>query len=129
MKHERQNMILELIKQSDIHTQDDLVSALQAHGFQVTQATVSRDIKELGLRKESDAPGSTRYVVATGYTAVTPKNERERFAQMFVNSVLEIQYANNMGTMAGDNTIFAVIRRIDETPMVAERLKKLLRGD
>ncbi len=153
MKQKRQEAIVQLIAQEAIATQDDLVKALRAQGYDVTQATVSRDIRELGLTKETDAQGISRYAVSRGYKAMTPRGERERFAQMFVNSVLDIQYANNMivvhtlsgaanaaaeaidslhwpeilGTMAGDNTIFIVVRTNDETPLIQQRLDKLRR--
>ena len=155
MKLERQNAIMDLISQNSICTQDDLVSALQAMGYQVTQATVSRDIRELGLSKETDAIGVTRYVSARPRKAVSPKNERERLTQMFLSSVLSVQYANNtivihtmsgaanaaaeaidnlhwneiLGTMAGDNTIFAIVRTNEETPQIVQRLQQLLKGE
>ena len=155
MKNDRHTIILELIAQRPIATQDELVAALRAVGHRVTQATVSRDIRELGLSKETDAQGVSRYVVATKYKSVPPRSERERFAQMFVSSVLDIQYANNLivihtlsgaanaaaeavdglrwpeilGTMAGDNTIFAVVRASEETPAIAQRLQQLRGGE
>ena len=155
MKQERQAAILSLIESRDIQTQDDLVIALNAQGYQVTQATVSRDIRELGLSKETNARGIVRYAVVPERKPVKVRDERERFAQMFVSSVLDIQYANNMvvvhtlsgaanaaaeaidgqrwpeilGTMAGDNTIFAVIRTNEETPLIAQRLQRLLQGE
>ena len=154
MKLDRQTAILNLISQTSISTQDDLVSALHSAGYPVTQATVSRDIRELGLVKEADADGNSRYVASSGRKGGSSRNERERFTQMFINSVLGIQYANNMivihtlsgsanaaaeavdglrwpeilGTMAGDNTIFAVIRTNEETPGIVQRLQQLLRG-
>ena len=155
MKNERQSAILDLIAQRRIATQDELVAALRQAGFAVTQATISRDIRELGLSKESDNQGYTRHIAAGKFKSLPPRNERERFTQMFVSSVLDIQYANNMivihtlsgaanaaaeavdglqwpeilGTMAGDNTIFAVVRTNEETPMIAQRLQLLRRGE
>ena len=96
MKNERQSAILDLIAQRRIATQDELVAALRQAGFAVTQATISRDIRELGLSKESDNQGYTRYIAAGKFKSLPPRNERERFTQMFVSSVLDIQYANNM---------------------------------
>ena len=155
MKNERHSAILDLISQRRISTQDELAAALKESGYQVTQATISRDIRELGLSKEADGQGFSRYIAAGKFKAVTPRSERERFNQMFVSSVLDIRYANNMivirtlsgaanaaaeavdgldwpevlGTMAGDNTIFAVVRTNEETPMIAQRLEQLLRGE
>ncbi len=155
MKNERQSAILELISQRRITTQDELAAALKESGFSVTQATISRDIRELGLSKETDDQGYSRYFAAGKFKAVAPRSERERFQQMFVSSVLDVQYANNMivihtlsgaanaaaeavdgldwpeilGTMAGDNTIFAVVRTNEETPAIAQRLQQLRRGE
>ncbi len=154
MKNERHSAILELISEHRISTQDELAAALKESGFPVTQATISRDIRELGLSKETDDQGFSRYV-AGKHRSPAPRNERERFQQMFMSSVLDIRYANNMivihtlsgaanaaaeavdgqdwpeilGTMAGDNTIFAVVRTNEETPMVAQRLQQLRRGE
>ena len=154
MKSRRQNAILQLIAQQSIGTQEELVAALSDQGFSVTQATVSRDIRELGLIKEPDTAGILRYSSSPAIRTGAARSERERFAQMFVNSVLDIQYANNiivlrtlagsanaaaeavdglhwpeiLGTMAGDNTIFAVVRRNEEAPEIVDRLKGLLRG-
>ncbi|MBQ6233821.1 MAG: arginine repressor [Clostridia bacterium] len=155
MKNERHSAILNLISQRRISTQDELVEALRESGYPVTQATISRDIRDLGLSKELDEQGVARYITAGRFKASAAGSERERFAQMFVSSVLGIQYANNMivihtlsgaanaaaeavdglhwpeilGTISGDNTIFAVVRTNDETPMVAQRLQQLRRRD
>lgn len=154
MKTRRHDAILQLIAQRSIGTQEELVAALSRQGFSVTQATVSRDIRELGLIKEPDEAGVLRYMPTPAARTGAPRSERERFAQMFVNSVLDIQYANNiivlhtlagsanaaaeaidglhwpeiLGTMAGDNTIFAVVRRNEDAPDIAGRLNGLLRG-
>lgn len=58
----RQNKILDIIRQNGVETQDDLAAALRREGFEVTQATVSRDIKELGLIKTQDSDGRYKYV-------------------------------------------------------------------
>lgn len=63
MKKNRQERILELIQEYDIGTQEELAERLREEGFPVTQATVSRDIRELGLSKASGAAGGQRYVV------------------------------------------------------------------
>ncbi|MBQ4436318.1 MAG: arginine repressor [Clostridia bacterium] len=155
MKNERHSAILNLISQRRISTQDELVEALRESGYPVTQATISRDIRDLGLSKELDEQGVARYITAGRFKASAAGSERERFAQMFVSSVLGIQFANNMivihtlsgaanaaaeavdglhwpeilGTISGDNTIFAVVRTNEETPMVAQRLQQLRRRD
>ena len=72
MKKDRHQAILSLIKQYRIDKQEDLLSHLRQEGFQVTQATVSRDIRELQLTKAADASGRYRYVAA----GTTGKNAR-----------------------------------------------------
>ncbi len=155
MKSDRHATIMKLIADEVITTQDEMVTRLNELGYRVTQATVSRDIRELGLAKETDVTGLVRYVPSSsGAKTAVARSERERFTQMFINSVLGIQSANNMivlhtlsgaanaaaealdglhwpeilGTMAGDNTIFVVVRANHETPEIVKRLERLLRG-
>ena len=136
MKESRQKLILDAIQKADIETQNQLIDVLKEAGINATQATISRDIRDLGLSKELDEQGVARYITAGRFKASAAGSERERFAQMFVSSVLGIQFANNMivihtlsgaanaaaeavdglhwpeilGTISGDNTIFAVVR-------------------
>ena len=92
MKNARQTAILSLIEKYDIETQEDLAARLREMGIVVTQATVSRDIKELRLLKVLSPKGTYKY-------ATSDKGDHglsERFARMFVDSVLSIQYAGNI---------------------------------
>lgn len=149
MKSARQIAILEIIAEQPVETQEDLADALRSHGFQVTQATVSRDIKELRLVKALSADGSYRYVTSD-------KNENtlnERLIRMFSETVISISYAYNqivlktlsasasiaaetidslqwpeiLGTIAGENTILMIVRSVEEVPAVVERLNVMIR--
>lgn len=148
MKNARQTAILSLIDRYDIETQEELARKLKEQGIVVTQATVSRDIKELRLLKVLSANGGYKY-------ATTDRAESglsERFVRMFMDSVLSISFANNiiviktlsgsanvaaeaidsmrlpeiLGTMAGDNTILVVVRSDAETEAVVKRFQDLL---
>ena len=88
----RQRKILEIISSHDIDTQEELVSRLAAEGFAVTQATVSRDIRDMSLVKTLAADGR-KY----RYQAQPPKDSKsERFISVFRNTVLSIRAAENL---------------------------------
>ncbi|MBP3646338.1 MAG: arginine repressor [Clostridia bacterium] len=149
MKSARQIAILEIIADQAIETQEELADALRSHGFQVTQATVSRDIKELRLVKALSGDGSYRYVTSD-------KNENglnERLVRMFSETVISISYAYNqiilktlsasasiaaetidslqwpeiLGTIAGENTILMIVRSVEEVKSVVDRLNAMIR--
>jgi transcriptional regulator of arginine metabolism len=132
LKYSRHAKILELIESSEIETQEDLANSLRSSGFNVTQATVSRDIKELRLIKVLTREGKYKYATIKQQESVIS----DRFMKLFKDSVLSIDHAGNMiiiktlvgaanaaaaaidavdlkevaGTIAGDDTIFLVIR-------------------
>ena len=149
MKSARQIAILEIIAERAVETQEDLADALRRRGFQVTPATVSRDIKELRLVKVLSADGAYRY-------ATSDKNENslnERLIRMFSETVISMSSAYNqiiiktlsasaniaaetidslqwpeiLGTIAGDNTILMIVRTIEEVQPVMERLSAMVR--
>ncbi len=149
MKSARQIAILDIIAESAIETQEELADALRSHGFQVTQATVSRDIKELRLVKALSADGIYRYVTSE-------KNENslnERLIRMFSDTVISIDHAYNqiviktmtatasiaaetidslqwpeiLGTIAGENTILMIVRSVEEVKAVLDRLNAMIR--
>ena len=149
MKTVRQVTILDLIEKNEIETQEELADALRLRGIQVTQATVSRDIKELRLLKVLTPNGTYKYA-----TADKAENGLiERFIRMLAESVLSVADAGNMiviktlsgsasvaaealdsfhwpevlGTIAGDNTIFMVIRTLDEVPLVVNRIQDIMK--
>ena len=149
MKAKRQALIRVLIEQQSIQTQEELAEALRAHGMVVTQATVSRDIKELRLIKVLTPEGRYRY--ATVEKAET--DMQERFIQMFSNCVLSVASAGNLivlktitgsappaaeaidsmkfpeiiGTIAGDNTVFVAIHDAKTAADVVKRFQNLLK--
>ncbi|MBQ9519823.1 MAG: arginine repressor [Firmicutes bacterium] len=145
MKTERQSRILELIRENDIDTQEMLAEMLEKNGFHVTQATVSRDIRELKITKVGVQGGGFKYAVMTGGSTETAK----RMTRVFKEGVLSIDYAGNliviktiqgmamgvaaaidamdkaeiMGTIAGDDTIFCVVKTEEKAIRLVERLK------
>ena len=149
MKTIRQMAILDIIAKQDVETQEELAEALRARGIQVTQATVSRDIKELRLLKVLTPSGSYKY--ATADKAENGLNER--FIRMLAESLLSVAASNNLivvktlsgsanvaaealdslhwpeilGTLAGDNTILLIIRSEAEAPDVVRRIQEMIK--
>lgn len=149
MKNVRQTAILSIIEQHDIETQEELAARLREMGIVVTQATVSRDIKELRLLKVLSATGSYKYATADK----AEHGLSERFVRMFKDSVLSINYANNiiviktlagsanvaaeaidsmrlpeiLGTMAGDNTIMVVTRNEEGAAKTVDGFREMLK--
>lgn len=148
MKNARHTAILDLIGKEDISTQEEMAEKLKAHGMSVTQATVSRDIKELRLIKVLTSVGLYKYATAEE----KEQNISSRFVRIFINSVVSVQSANNiiviktlpgsasgageaidnmrwpeiLGTLSGDNTLMVVIRSEKETQDVIARFRKML---
>lgn len=145
----RQRKILDIIAAHDVDTQEELVTRLAAEGFSVTQATVSRDIRDMNLIKTTATDGK-----GYRYTAQPRKDTKaERFISVFRNTVLSIRAAENLvviktetgsanaaaetidrmnmdcilGVIAGDNTIFVAVDKIDNATLVAEKLEEILR--
>ena len=149
MKTVRQVAILDIIEKQEIETQEELASALNARGIRVTQATVSRDIKELRLLKVLTPSGKYKY--ATGDQA--DNNLTDRFIRMLADSLLSVSSANNLivvktlsgsanvaaealdsmhwpevlGTLAGDNTVLLIIRSNEETITVTSRIREMMK--
>lgn len=149
MKSTRHSAILEIIESRNIETQEELAEALRDQGILVTQATVSRDIKELHLIKVLSETGGYKY--ATLDKAEQGMNER--FIRMFSESVLSAVSANNLviiktlagsahvaaeavdslkwsevvGTIAGDNTILVICRTNEEAPQIVERFRGMMK--
>ena len=148
MKNARQAAILAIIEHDDIETQEELALALRARGFAVTQATVSRDIKELKLLKVSTSRGTYKY--ATSGRAETSMNDR--FVRIFSHAVISIEFAQNivviktmpglasaaasaidamnmsvvLGTLAGDDTVFVVMRDSNSAAAFCGEIRNLL---
>ena len=148
MRYSRQNRIIEIITNTEVDTQEKLAALLRESGFEVTQATISRDIKELRLLKVLTPSGVYKYATA----AKAEHGVSERLVRMFIDSVLSITYAENLvvihtlagsanaaaeaidsmrwpeilGTMAGDNTIFVAVRSAAEAPVVVDKFHEIL---
>ena len=148
MKTKRQTKMLELIKKHDIETQEELSDYLQKEGYQVTQATVSRDIRELKLTKVAMSNGRQKYA------ALTEANEdlSEKYTRVFRDAFVSMDMAQNIlviktvsgmamavvaaidamhlheivGCIAGDDTIMCAVRSVDDTIAVMSRLRKLV---
>ena len=149
MKTKRQTKMLELIKKHDIETQEELSDYLQKEGYQVTQATVSRDIRELKLTKVAMSNGRQKYA------ALTEANEdlSEKYTRVFRDAFVSMDMAQNIlvirtvpgmamavcaaldalkldeivGSIAGDDTIMCAVRTVKDTTIVMNKLKKLIK--
>lgn len=124
MKKARQAALLKLIIDYDINTQDELIVRLRDAGFQVTQATISRDIRELKISKISTGGGSYRYAPPKDNTALSDI----RFSSAVTGSIVSVQYACNIvvvKTFSGLAQAVAVI--IDE--MNREEILGCVAGD
>ena len=148
MKAKRQQEILRIIEEQDVDTQDQLLAELRARGVQSTQATISRDIKELRLVKTLSRAGKYRY--STGSENISDMSSK--FYSLFGDSVLSVESAQNMlvircmvgmaqavcasldsmhwpafvGTLAGDDTIFIVCRTEADAQESQEEFRKLI---
>lgn len=149
MKKRRQAKILDIIKNLDVETQEDLQMLLRENGFEVTQATISRDIKELRLVKELSQSG--RYVYSSGKKS-NSDSVSARASGIFVDSVISVECAMNMvcikcfsgmagaacaavdsiqwkevlGTIAGDDTIFVLCKTEEAAKLFTLNLEKSL---
>lgn len=149
MKKRRQAKILEIISNSEIETQEELQAELMKAGFEVTQATISRDIKELRLVKDLSSKG--RYVYSSG-KKINNNGFNHRAGGIFSDSIISIDYAVNMiclkcfpgmagaacaaidsltlddvlGTIAGDDTIFVLCRTEDSARIFTTKLRTML---
>ncbi len=148
-KYTRQTKILELISKSEVETQEELAEGLKAMGIDVTQATISRDIKELRLVKVMSKSGKYKYAtIGQSQEGIT-----DRLNKIFENSVVSIDNAMNIiviktipgaaqicasaidymgvdevvGTLAGDDNVFVAIRTLEDVDYVLQEFKKNIR--
>lgn len=148
MKTNRQSKIIEIIQKNEVETQDELSALLEKDGFRVTQATVSRDIRELKLTKIPTAGGRQKYAVITDAPEnLSPKYERvliEGFLSMdMAQNILVIKTVSGMasavcaaidamkmreivGSIAGDDTIMCAIRTVDDTYAVMKKIRRIV---
>ena len=149
MKSVRHDLILDIIDKKDIETQEELAAELKARGVKVTQATVSRDIKELRLLKVLSENGGYKYATAER----EEQGLSERFIRILAESVMSIESAVNLiviktisasaqaaaeaidslkwpellGTIAGDNTILVIARSEEAVESVVSRFHALIK--
>ena len=148
MKVNRHAKIVELINKYQIETQEELAERLNQVGFHVTQATVSRDIRDLKLTKVPAENGKQKYaVLESGNTAMGEKYIRilrDGFVSMdMAQNILVIKTVSGMamavgaaldgmkwtelvGCIAGDDTVMCAVRSVDDTILLMEKIKKLL---
>lgn len=148
MRVSRQNKILEIIKTNEVETQDQLLRLLRAAGYSVTQATVSRDIRELQLIKGQTRDGKHRYMAGN----YDDQPISDRFIKIFRETVLSYEVAQNLivvktlsgcsgaageaidclslehvvGSISGDNTLLVVVDREDNVPNVTTVFDKVM---
>ena len=150
MKNDRQSMILEIISQENIETQEQLLSRLQERGITSTQATISRDIKQMHLIKEPVGHGVYKYAVSGNRTRL---NFAEKLRTIFRESITSIDSAQNIvviktlpglanaagsavdgmdvpylvGSLAGDDTALLIMRDTESALDFTEEIKEMLR--
>lgn len=148
MKTSRQSKIIEIIQKNEVETQDELSALLEKEGFRVTQATVSRDIRELKLTKIPTVSGRQKYAVITD----APENLSKKYERVLREGFLSMDMAQNIlviktvsgmasavcaaidamkmreivGSIAGDDTIMCAIRTVDETYAVMKKIRRIV---
>ncbi len=148
MKAKRQEKILDLIVKKEIGTQEELTLELERAGFVATQATVSRDIREMKLTKVAMSDGKPRYVAYRK----TEENMLEKYIRIFRDGFISMDNAQNIlvirtvagmamavaaaldhmelpeivGSIAGDDTIMCAVRSVDDTIVIMGRLRKIV---
>ena len=148
MKSERQQKILELIREYEIETQEELIFYLNKYGFETTQATVSRDIRELKLTKIATNDGRQKYALMQPQ----PAGMNEKYLRVLKDGFLSMDMAQNIlviktvsgmamavaaaidamhwsevaGCIAGDDTIMCAVRSVDDTLRVMDKISRVV---
>ena len=149
MKSQRQAMILEIISNKNVETQEQLLAELQKAGFRGTQATISRDIKDLRIVKELTSFGTYRYTISSNELSGTFS---AKLNTIFRECVVSFDYAQNIvvirtlpglasaaastidamnmsaaiGSLAGDDTVMIVMRDVNAAATFCSEMKSLL---
>lgn len=146
MKKIRHGKIVEIIQKYDVETQEELAGRLREAGFHVTQATVSRDIRELKLSKVPAAGGGQKYlfleqedehrgdkyirVLRDGFLSMDMAGNIlviktvSGMAMAVAAALDELQFTEVVGCIAGDDTIFVAVRTVEDTKMLMEKLRE-----
>lgn len=148
MRYARQKKILELIAVHEVETQENLLALLKSNDFDVTQATVSRDIRELQLVKVLASSGKYKYALPNSYNG----SISDRFIKIFKETILSVKSSGNIvlvktlsgcgpaageaidslnidftiGSVAGDNTVMLITDDPSNTQKVVDRFQELL---
>ena len=148
MKTARQSKIIELIEKNDIETQEELAGLLIQSGFRTTQATISRDIRELKLTKVTSDNGRQKYImIRNGETQVAEKYIRvlcDGFVSidmaqniiviktvsgmaMAVGAAIDsLRIENVVGCIAGDDTVMCAVKTVEDTERAVDKIKKFV---
>ena len=147
MKKQRQEKIMEIIRENEVETQEDLARYLNEAGYSVTQATVSRDIRDLKLTKIPGQNGKQRYVIHQDETFLNEKYIRvlkDGFVSMdMAQNILVVKTVAGMamavcaaidamkwgevvGSIAGDDTIMCAIRSVEDTAKVMDKIGRIV---
>ena len=152
MKVARHEKIIELIRQYEIDTQEELAARLNEAGFKVTQATVSRDIRALKMTKVAGRNGKSRYAILEEHT---PDLLSHKYARVVKDTVVSMNIGQNiivvktisgmamaaaaaldsmkwpeiLGCIAGDDTIICVVKTSEQAPGVVQKLSGILSGN
>ena len=150
MKRQRHVVVVDLINRYDIETQEELAAYLREEGFDVTQATVSRDIRELKLSKIATGNGRQKYIIFRN----DDSHLGDRFIRVLRDGFVYMSMAQNIlvvktvqgmamavaaaidamkfpeivGCIAGDDTIMAAVKSVDDTMVVMDKINKILEG-
>lgn len=149
MRYSRQNKILDIINTQEVETQEKLVSLLKKAGYKVTQATISRDIKELQLIKTLSPSGKYKYTVGTS----VEQPISDRFIKIFKETIQTVESSGNIivvktlsgcgsaageaidnlnikgviGSIAGDNTLFLVVNDPQNVPGIVSKFNEMIK--
>lgn len=149
MRYSRQNKILDIINTHEVETQDKLVSLLKKSGYKVTQATISRDIKELQLIKTLSSTGRYKYTVGVN----TDQPISDRFINIFRETIQTVvssgniilvktlsgcasaaaeaidtlNFPNMIGSIAGDNTVLLVVNDPANVPTLVNKFNEMIK--
>lgn len=143
MKNQRQEVILEIITENSVGTQEDLIRLLGERGIKTTQATLSRDIQQLSLVKQRDEKGNFKYalpvaaaeeksvfeeaVVSVDYAMNTVVVKcKAGMAQGTCAAIDSVEHTGIVGTIAGDDTIFILVRSESDAKKLSQQFKSEL---
>jgi len=151
-KIDRQRLIRQLITENEIETQEELISLLEAAGVKATQATVSRDVREMSIVKTHGSQGKVKYAIFSQHKTASQEErlkesvkdsviriEQVQFtvivhtdmgrADVVTNFLDEVNYSEVAGTVAGVDTIIIIARSEEEAAIVVKRFEAMMRNE